>query len=477
MARQTTTLEGAYNSPDGGDEKQEPAWALCVAWSQDPSRLGQALVVSPVRRTPVAFGREVLDDGTTVSLVAQRPGQNVPVALFENPYLSRRHIELLADGAGLRVANVGKRPLFVNGVATTHELVRPGDTLEIRGLVLFVVVRRALVFRHTPSLVPSNVPFGESDLHGVVGESEAVWLLREHIAFHADRQAHVLVTGESGTGKELVAQAMHALSARANRRLVSRNAATLPPGIIDAELFGNAANYPNGGMPERQGLIGEAHESTLFLDEIGELPLESQAHLLRVLDEGGEYQRLGEAKKRKADLRVVAATNRPISELKHDLVSRLTLRLDVPSLNDRREDIPLLARHLLARISARDPKMKARFGRSPMITCELVRALVQHNYRTHVRELDSLLWQAMANSRGDFVELGSAVASALAPPPSVQTREVVREVSAEQIRAALARHAGVREKAWRELALPSRHALHRLMKKYGIDADDDGDDT
>src|SRR4029077_9274313 len=127
----------------------------------------------------------------------------------------------------------------------------------------------------------------------------------------------VVIAGQSGSGKELVAQAIHALSGRADRRLVSRSAATLPEALIDAELFGNAKNYPNPGMVERSGLIGEAHGSTLFLDELGELPHAAQAHLLRVLD-GGEYQRLGEAQARVSDFRLVVATNRILSSLKPD---------------------------------------------------------------------------------------------------------------------------------------------------------------
>ena len=159
--------------------------------------------------------------------------------------------------------------------------------------------------------------FGSADPSGYVGESPQAWNLRDEVALAAARREHVLILGESGTGKELVAQAVHALGARATRRFVARNAATVPSGIIDAELFGSAANYPNAGMPERPGLVGEADGSTLFLDEIGELPTELQTHLLRLLD-GGDYQRLGDARRRTANLRVVAATNRPMGQLKPD---------------------------------------------------------------------------------------------------------------------------------------------------------------
>lgn len=140
----------------------------------------------------------------------------------------------------------------------------------------------------------------------------------------------MLITGESGTEKELAAGAIHARSRRGKNVLVAHNAATFPAGLIDAELFGNPKHYPNTGMPERPGLVGEADGGVLFLDEIGELPLEMRARLLRLLDAGGEYRRLGEAKGRRSDFRLVATTNRDASMLKHDLLSRLKVRVALP---------------------------------------------------------------------------------------------------------------------------------------------------
>src|SRR5205807_1302663 len=125
-----------------------------------------------------------------------------------------------------------------------------------------------------------------------------------------------------GCGKELVAQGIHALSSRRARKIVSRNAATFPDTLVDAELFGNAPNYPNQGMPERAGLIGEADGSTLFLDELGELPEALQTRLLRVLD-SGEYQRLGDSRRRSASFRFVAATHRSLEKLREDVAARL----------------------------------------------------------------------------------------------------------------------------------------------------------
>ncbi len=162
---------------------------------------------------------------------------------------------------------------------------------------------------------------------------------------------HVLVHGASGTRKELVARAVHAISSRSTGPIVCRNAATFPEALIDAELFGNARNYPNAGMPERRGLVGEADGGTLFLDEFAELPPAMQAHLLRVLD-AGEYQRLGEPRARTSSFRLVAATNRPLAAMKEDVLARLVHRIEIPGLDARMEDVPLIARHLFARMAA-----------------------------------------------------------------------------------------------------------------------------
>jgi two-component system response regulator HydG len=281
----------------------------------------------------------------------------------------------------------------------------------------------------------------------------------------------VLLHGESGTGKELAARAVHTLSPRARAPFIARNAATLPAGLIDAELFGNAKNYPNPGMNERGGLIGEADGGTLFLDEIAEIPVEQQAHLLRVLDGDGEYQRLGEAHSRRSDFILVGATNREVSALKHDLGARLTLRLELPPLAARREDIPLLVRHLLLLAAKKSPRIGERFvqeskgGRLDVrVDPALIEELLVRAYETHIRELDALLWRAMAGSPGDTV--------LLTPELRKESRGRETEPTAEQIRAAI-KGAGNVQSAARALGLKSRYALYRLMKRHGIASDEE----
>jgi DNA-binding NtrC family response regulator len=418
------------------------------------------------------FGR----DPESLRLVRQLPGRNFERPALDTPYLSRRQLEISADGGGISVKHLGRRPLLISGTPVDEARVMPGDQLLIEGVIgFFVALRPGHLPAHTSDRF-SRHRFGQADTVGLVGESPAMWELRERIAFAGPRGAHVLILGESGTGKELAAQAIHALSPRAGRKLVARNAATIPDSLIDAELFGNLANYPNAGMPERRGLVGEADGSTLFLDEIGELPVSAQAHLLRVLDEGGEYHRLGESKLRRADFRLIGATNRPPEQLKQDLLARLALRLEIPSLNRRKEDVPLLATHLLQRLARRDPELGQRFfaswdGRNgvPRITAELALALVEHEYSTHVRELEAALWESLSESRGNALtsppESAAPARPTAAPPPADP-----REIDKETLIRVLNENGWVRDRAWRALGLSSRFALRRLMKKYEIDA-------
>lgn len=226
---------------------------------------------------------------------------------------------------------------------------------------------------------------------------------------------HVLVVGASGSGKEPVTRAIHRRSAFENKELILRNASAMPEGIADVELFGSAKNYPLAGMPERPGLIGAANRTTLYLDDFGEMPTQVQAHLLRVFDEG-EYQRLGETKIHDVRFRLIAATNCPLSSLKHDVGARLQSKVNLPDLNQRRADIPLLIRYLLPRVYAapalergtREVSSVPEFIRTP----ELVRLFTCRNDTTNIRELGELLTVAVRERRGCYLGLTSGVRAA-----------------------------------------------------------------
>jgi DNA-binding NtrC family response regulator len=461
---------------------QLPGFVLL--WSRDePHRTGEVALV-PRGKGPATYvlGRAEPAAGDPLprlTWIRQRPGRNYAAPALNSPRVSREQLKIETRPRGmLQVTNIGRCPLWFDGKPVTELEVGPGDVLELQQqLLLLVVSRPAMIPSLAHSEAPSH-PFGEPDANGIVGESEAAWALRDRVAFASRRAAHVLIRGASGTGKELVAQAIHNDSSRGRKALVSRNAATFPETLIDAELFGNARNYPNPGMPERVGLVGEAEGSSLFLDEFGELPSAMQAHLLRVLD-SGEYTRLGESRARRSDFRLIAATNRPESSLKEDVLARLRLRVEIPDLNDRVEDIPRIAIHVLRRMAAKDQEIAARFfpngdPRSiPRLSISLVSALVKHEYATHVRELEALLLEAMAETRGDTIEPSAR----LLEPPQEKKSETGEKalpgvdpltIPPEVIQESLDRHGGRQEPVWRELGLSSRHVLTRLVRRYDL---------
>ena len=478
--RDTATRNGDTTPSSSGSAVASSSDTLAlvvIACRAEQQRLGEALLVPQARADSVfVFGRggaRKQDPGHRLLLVRQRPGRAEATEPIEDPHVSRTQLALRGGQNSLLIENLGRRDVRIDGAVVTRGEVAPGAILEIDDRLAFLCVRRPGRLPGSPSgEAYGSVPFACADASGIVGESVSAWDLRREVAFAARQEAHVLITGATGTGKELIARALHALSARNAGPFVARNAATFPATLVDAELFGHAANYPNAGMPERFGIIGEAKGGTLFLDEIGELPEALQSHLLRVLDEGGEYQRLGDPRRRAANVRVVGATNRPLEQLKADLAARLRIRIASPPLGARAEDVPLLARHVLRSMARADVSLAARFfvganaqTGEPRIRQGLLIALVRHEYTAHVRELESLLWRALASSTGDWVDLTPSVAAALKPargatPTAVLTRETIQD--------ALDRHGGNQSEAWKDLGLANRYVLRRLVKKHGL---------
>jgi two-component system nitrogen regulation response regulator GlnG/two-component system response regulator HydG len=463
------------SSSISADRPVDSGIGLVVLWAVDAPRLVGTVLLVPRADLPLTchFGRGTHSSsphGVRLQLTRQRPGSRQPAGAFESPYVSRNQLEIVAEHGQLRLENRGRCPMLCGGRPVRSAAVVPGDTVELKGQLLFICVERGWdlgELQHAHLL--RDHEFGLPDAHGIVGESAAAWALRDAVAFVAPRSAHVLVHGASGTGKELVACAIHEQSSRSRGPLVARNAATLPAGLIDAELFGNAKDYPHAGMPARPGLIGQAHGGTLLLDEIGDLPVEAQTHLLRVLDGPGEYQRLGESQVRRSDFRLIAATNRPVADLRPDLAARLGLRVGVPSLNERRDDIGLIVAHQLRHLARSDGAVARRFcddaDGQPGVDAALVAALARHQYHTHVRELTNLLWVSIGSSPRPRLTLTPEVAAALeVAPRSAPRPEVTRELLLE----AMERRSGVREQVWRDLGLANRHVLKRLLRKHGI---------
>jgi DNA-binding NtrC family response regulator len=451
--------------------------ALAVAWSiHEPWRAGECAYLPP---TPDAWrlGRGAhsnAPDARLVSFLRRRGADLDDAGPLLDPHLSREQLRIFPqDAESLRIENVGRAELRIQGVSIKAGVARPGDLIEIDRRLLLVVSRCSPPVASARDA--GGFAFGEADDDGLVGESDAIWRLRARIRAVAAGGGHVLILGASGAGKELVARAVHRHSERGTRQLIARNAATLPDTLVDAELFGNARNFPNPGMPERPGLIGAADGSSLFIDEIGDLTALVQPHLLRVLDHG-EYHRLGESTARRADLRLVAATNRPRATLRADLAARFVNEIGVPDLNARREDLPLLARHLLRRYAQRGSSPAGRFlmegphGVEPRVSIGFVEALMSTRWSTNVRELDALLRRAIDENPGATLERVVRVAAPESREPGGASPEgeAVGESEAERIQAQLDRHNGSIEKTWRALGLPSRHALRRLIDKHGL---------
>jgi len=287
----------------------------------------------------------------------------------------------------------------------------------------------------------------------------------------------VLITGESGTGKERVAEALVRASPRAEKPFVRFNCAALSPELVEAELFGHARGAFTGAIRSRPGLFGEADGGTILLDEVAELAPEAQAKLLRVLQEG-EVRPVGEEKTRNVDVRVLAATHRDLEALvkagrfRQDLYYRLNVvRLHVPPLRDRPEDLTLLARHLLDRYAER-------FGlpglRVPPALLDRLRA---HRWPGNVRELENALESLVALSPPEGLDLsllpfgqGQAAPAAEGGPTGLKGRVEAYErgLVVEALRAA----GGNRSEAARQLGI-SRVTLHDKLKKYGLGPSDD----
>ncbi len=468
MASTTTSTLTRTESLEAGPI--EPTWGLVLLWSRDePERIGQWAALPPGRSV---LGRGPARDGEPHRCLwtQQRPGRDRVTAPLRQKALSRIQLELDVDDEGVGVRNVGRAPLRSGGFLVVQSTATQDTVLEVEGRIVLLVCRRPERLEASFSTSRAQHAFGEADAFGMVGETPEMWHVRDRVDFLAPRDVPVLVNGPSGAGKELVARALHLLSTRARRPFVARSAATLPETLIDAELFGNVRDYPNAGMPARPGIVGEADGGSLFLDEIGEIPHRLQTHLLRLLDDG-EYQQLGDARTRRADLRIIAATNRHPDELRSDLRARLRATITLPGLAERRADIPLLARARLRQLAQGDAAV-SRFlddEGHPRWTAAFVTALVVHDYLTNVRELEGLLWEAMAACPLGVLDLHPgldprAATGAIQEDGSVDPNELSEEV----LRAAMERHDGVREKVWRELGLRNRYQLRRLIKKYGL---------
>ena len=300
-----------------------------------------------------------------------------------------------------------------------------------------------------------------------IAESKAMQPLLTLISRIGPSDANVLITGEHGTGKEVVAQTLHALSSRASKPMITVNTGGLPEGTFESELFGHVKGAFTDARVDRVGRFELADHGTLFLDEIANVPLKQQAKLLRVL-ETGEMERVGSSKTRKADVRVVSATNADLKQesaegrFRSDLLFRLnTVELHIPPLRERREDIPLLAAHFLKIYVERYRKLVKGFENAAM------QRMLDHPWPGNVRELDHSIERAVLVSIGEQIQASDlGLESDKAGSARIEDMSL-EEVEYLLIKKALARHSGNISHAAEALGL-SRSALYRRMEKYGL---------
>jgi PAS domain S-box-containing protein len=303
----------------------------------------------------------------------------------------------------------------------------------------------------------------------IVGTSTALKRVMGQVEVVAPTDATVLILGETGTGKELVARAIHRLSPRRNMPFISLNCAAIPTGLLESELFGYERGAFTGALGQKIGRFEMAHRGTLFLDEVGDIPLDLQPKLLRALQEKS-FERLGGTRTIPIDVRLLAATNRNLTQMMGDKLFRSDLyyRLKVfpiitPPLRDHTEDIPVLARHFTKKYAG---KMDRNIDKIPS---ETMKALVNWPWPGNVRELENFIERSVILSRGP--NLRAPLAELRADSPEAGGNSTLEDVERDHILRIFRETGGVISAAATRLGMP-RTTLNAMMKKLGISRSD-----
>ncbi len=350
-------------------------------------------------------------------------------------------------------------------------LTKPLDIEELK-----ILVAKALRFQ---KLEQENIYLKEQlnnrfDFSNIIGRSPAMKQLFETMALVAPSEATVLIAGESGTGKELIANAIHQNSARAQRPFIKVNCAALPETLLESELFGHEKGAFTGATARKQGRFQLAHNSSILLDEIGEMSPTTQAKILRVLQER-EFEPIGSTQTIKVDTRVIAATNKNLEEeikkgrFREDLFYRINVvTIEVPALRDRHEDIPLLADFFLKRYAEKNRRVIKGF------TPRAMDLLMRYDWSGNVRELENVVERAVIMARGEMItplefpeNLKELDGELKEPRLNLSAGRSLKEVEKEMILRTLAETGGNRTHAASILGI-SRRTLQLKLKEYGI---------
>jgi DNA-binding NtrC family response regulator len=428
-----------------------------------------------------AEGYEVVTARDGASALAALEAQPVDVVLCDVRMPGRDGLELLPDllrrlpGATVILMSAyGSAELAVEALrrGAYDYLAKPFQPAE--ALLALRKARERERLRRSQALLQRDVERAVGE-RPIVAASAGMIAVLEVVERAAEFKATVLLLGESGTGKEVLARAIHAQSPRRSEAFVAINCAAIPETLLESELFGHARGAFTGADRARRGLFTEADGGTIFLDEIGELPVALQAKLLRVLQEE-EIRPVGESKPRRIDVRVIAATARELEaevaagRFREDLFYRLdVVRVAVPPLRERREDIPLLVDHFLGR--TRETLGKAVRG----VDDAALARLVGYHWPGNVRELENVLERAVILSRSDRLTLADLPASLAAAVPAelergprdYSLRRARRALESRLIAEALEATGGNRTHAARLLGISHRALLYKI-NEHGL---------
>ena len=342
---------------------------------------------------------------------------------------------------------------------------KPWDNQRLLTIVrtqieLASALRKGRKLEAANKLLGGNVP-------NLIADAPSMRPVIEMISRVAPSDANVLITGENGTGKSLIAQALHALSPRASHGMITVNMGGLSETLFESELFGHVKGAFTDAKSDRAGRFELADESSLFMDEIANIPLNQQAKLLRVI-ETGEFERVGSSKTLRANVRIISASNANLADevaagrFRQDLLFRLnTIEIALPPLRDRREDIIPLANNFLSQHTQRYRKELIGFDETARDR------LLQHSFPGNVRELDHVIERAVLMARGSHLKAADlGLTTAGGESKSLEDMSL-EEVEAFLIKKALARNNGNARKAAEALGL-SRSAFYRRLQQYGL---------
>lgn len=399
----------------------------------------------------------VLDMNFSIDTSGRQGLKMLRLLLEAQPSLS---VILITGWATLQLAVEGMK------IGAKDFIAKPWDNKH-----MLSSIQTILDLYHVDDELPSDKTDGM-----IIGESASLRLVMEMVDRVAATDASVLITGESGTGKELIAEAIHAKSRRASQEFVKVNLGGISASLFESEMFGHVKGAYTGALSDRQGRFSIAHGGSIFLDEIGELGLDEQVKLLRVLQEK-TYEVLGSSKSKKTDVRVISATNRPLQQMigegafREDLYYRINLiEIHLPPLRERQEDIPLLAKHFLG-------KVEQLYGITPPpVDDEALQWLRKQEFPGNIRQFKNLMERtALLHSQDQWLTVkafqkimntSSAKSSDKVALPEVGSI-TLEELESQMIQKALNYHNQSISATARALGL-TRSSLYRRMEKYGI---------